>query len=74
MTLFIIYAIVFYVGAILHRDNGLTLENMLTAVFTIIFACMRAGQNLHFAGDIGEAENAAINIYKILDALDEIQI
>jgi ATP-binding cassette subfamily B (MDR/TAP) protein 1 len=68
MTLFVIYAIIFYVGAVLHRSNGLSLENMLAAVFTVIFACMRAGFNLHFAGDIGEAENSATNIFKILDA------
>jgi ATP-binding cassette subfamily B (MDR/TAP) protein 1 len=63
LTLFVIYALVFYIGAILHRDDGLTMKDMIAAIFAIMFASMRAGMNLHFAGDIGDAQNAAINIF-----------
>jgi ATP-binding cassette subfamily B (MDR/TAP) protein 1 len=69
---FAIYAIVFYVGALLHRDDGLGMKNMLASIFAIIFASMRAGMNLHFAGDIGDANNAVLNIFEILDTPDEV--
>ncbi len=71
---FAIYAIVFYVGALLHRDDGLGMKNMLASIFAIIFASMRAGMNLHFAGDIGDANNAVLNIFEILDTPDEVQL
>jgi hypothetical protein len=43
LVMFGIYAIVFYIGAILHRDNGLTMKKMMAAIFPIIFASMKAG-------------------------------
>jgi hypothetical protein len=71
-TIFGIYAIVFYIGALLHRYHGLTEKDMLTSIFGIVFASTRAGMNLHFAGDIGDAHNAAVNIFEILDSPDEV--
>ncbi len=67
LVIFGIYALIFYVGAILHCDNGLIMKKMLAAIFLIIFASMKAGSSLHFAGDIGNAQNAAVNIFHILD-------
>jgi ABC-type multidrug transport system fused ATPase/permease subunit len=72
LTIFAIYAIIFYIGALLHRDDGLGMKNMLASIFAIIFSSMRAGSNLHFAGDIGDAHNAAVNIFEILDTPDEV--
>jgi hypothetical protein len=43
------------------------MKKMLAAIFLIIFASMKAGSSLHFAGDIGNAQNAAVNIFHILD-------
>jgi ABC-type multidrug transport system fused ATPase/permease subunit len=73
-TIFGIYALIFYIGALLHRDAGLTMKEMLASIFPIIFASMRAGMNLHYAGDIGDAHNAAVSIFEILDTPDEVQL
>jgi ATP-binding cassette subfamily B (MDR/TAP) protein 1 len=73
-TIFGIYALIFYIGALLHRDDGLTMKDMLASIFPIIFASMRAGMNLHYAGDIGDAHNAAVSIFEILDTPDEVQL
>lgn len=47
---------------------------MFTSIFGIMFATMAAGFNQPYAGDIGQAKNAAKNIFEILDAPDEFQI
>jgi len=69
--MFLIYAIVFYIGAVFHKYNDLSVLDMFTSIFGIMFATMGAGNNAHFAADIGEAKNAAKNIFEILDAKDE---
>ncbi len=50
------------------------MKNMLAAVFAAVLASMRVSMNLHFAGDVGEAHNAAVNIFEILDTIDEVQL
>jgi ATP-binding cassette subfamily B (MDR/TAP) protein 1 len=72
LMMFVIYAIVFYIGAIFHRDQGLPIKNMFTAIFAIMFASFGAGNNNQFMVDVGQAHNAAKNIFAILDAIDEL--
>lgn len=72
--MFGIYAIIFYIGAIFHREYGLTMRDMFAAIFAVMFASMGAGNNNQFMADVGTAKNAARNIFKLLDAQDEIQI
>jgi hypothetical protein len=50
------------------------MKEMLASIFPIIFASIRAGMNLHYAGDIGDAHNAAVRIFEILDTPDEVQL
>ncbi|CAD8124583.1 unnamed protein product [Paramecium sonneborni] len=73
MQMFIINAIVFYIGAILCRDEVITIEGMFKSILAITFATMSAGNNAAFAGDIGAAKNASKNIFEILDSEDEFQ-
>jgi ATP-binding cassette subfamily B (MDR/TAP) protein 1 len=44
---------------------------MYTSIFGIMFSTFGAGNNAHFAGDIGAAKNAAKNIFELLDLKDE---
>lgn len=74
MQMFCIYAVVFYVGALLHKHEGLTVVDMFKSIFGIMFATFGAGNNQHFAADIGTAKNAARNIFEILDSKDEFQM
>lgn len=65
--MFIVYAILFYVGAIFHRDNGVESVDMFTAIFALMYAAFGAGNNNQFMTDVGAAYNAARNIFKVLD-------
>ncbi|CAD8092756.1 unnamed protein product [Paramecium primaurelia] len=73
MNIFIMNAIVFYVGAIFCRDIDLSVNDMFRTIFALTFATMGAGNNAAFAGDIGAAKNASKNIFEILDSEDEFQ-
>jgi ATP-binding cassette subfamily B (MDR/TAP) protein 1 len=55
MQIFIINALVFYIGALLCRDGYITIEGMFKSILAITFATMSAGNNEAFAGDIGAA-------------------
>lgn len=71
MNIFLINAIIFYVGAVFCRDIDLSVNDMFRTIFSLMFATMGAGNNAAFAGDIGAAKNASKNIFEILDAEDE---
>lgn len=71
MNIFLINAIIYYVGALFCRDIGLSVNDMFRTIFALLFATMGAGNNAAFAGDIGAAKNASKNIFEIIDAEDE---
>jgi ATP-binding cassette subfamily B (MDR/TAP) protein 1 len=50
------------------------MRDMFAAIFAVMFASMGAGNNNQFMADIGTAKNAARNIFKLLDSLDEVQL
>jgi ATP-binding cassette subfamily B (MDR/TAP) protein 1 len=52
MGIFIVYGLLFYIGAIFCRDHGLTLEKMLQSLFGIIFASFAGGNAGFFMPDI----------------------
>jgi hypothetical protein len=43
--MFVIFAFIFYLGAIFIRDNNVQLSDMFTAMYLIIFAGIGAGNN-----------------------------
>jgi ATP-binding cassette subfamily B (MDR/TAP) protein 1 len=47
---------------------------MFTAVYAITFAAMSAGNNAHFMPDVAQTNNAAANLFLILDSEDEEQM
>eukprot|EP00825_Cyclidium_porcatum_P028075 TRINITY_DN3042_c0_g1_i5.p1 TRINITY_DN3042_c0_g1~~TRINITY_DN3042_c0_g1_i5.p1 ORF type:complete len:263 (+),score=65.63 TRINITY_DN3042_c0_g1_i5:77-865(+) len=67
-------ALTFYVGAIFQRDYGSTPKGMFVSIFAIMMAAMGAGQSNQFMGDVGTAQNSALNIFEILDCKDEYQL
>lgn len=75
LLMFIIIGLLFYLGAIFVRDNkGVTVTDMFTAVYAIMFAGMTAGNNSHFMPDMAASKNSAANLFEILDSQDEDQI
>jgi ATP-binding cassette subfamily B (MDR/TAP) protein 1 len=69
--MFALYAVTFYVGALLVRYDDLNPRDMFVAIFAIMYCSMGAGMNNQLMGDIGAARNSAKNIIKILDSEDE---
>ena len=43
MSMFIIYAVVFFVGAIFVRDGKLNFTDLLVSLFSILFGAFGAG-------------------------------
>jgi len=43
---------------------------MFTALYALVFAAFSAGNNAHFMPDAAAANNAAANLFKILDSED----
>ncbi len=69
-----VYALLFYVGALFIRDDGLSFQDMFQSIMAIMLACMAAGNALQFAPDVGAARSAAKSIFAILDTKPAIDI
>lgn len=72
--LFLMYAILFYLGAIFTRDDGLHYKDMMQAIFSVVFAAQHTGYAFSFAPDIAGSKAAAKRIFKILDEQPKIDI
>ncbi|CAD8210772.1 unnamed protein product [Paramecium pentaurelia] len=73
MQMFIINAVIFYVGALMCRDGVISVKDLFTSIQAITFATMSAADNAAFAGDVGVVKKAIKNIFDILDDEDEFQ-
>lgn len=69
--MFIVNALIFYMGAVLIKYDGLEIFDMFKAIFGITFATIGGAKNSHFAGDMDKGKEAAINVFAILDSTDE---
>jgi len=47
-----VFGILFYVGTIFIRDNGVDLLDVFTAVYAVFFSGVSLGNNSHFMPDI----------------------
>jgi ABC-type multidrug transport system fused ATPase/permease subunit len=72
--MYVVFALIFYLGAVFIRANHLSIADVFTAIYSIMFAGMTAGNNSHFMPDVAAAKNSAANIFEILDEEDEDQI
>ena len=72
--MYLVFALVFFLGAVFIRDNNLSVADVFTAIYSIMFAGMAVGNNSHFIPDIANAKNSASNIFEILDSEDEDQL
>ena len=73
-VMFIVVSLIFYLGAIFIRDNNLKIADVFTAIYSIMFAGMTAGNNSHFMPDVNNAKKAAANLFEIIDGEDEDQL
>lgn len=71
--MFVIFAIIFYLGALFIHNNGVAVSDVFTSVYLIIFAGVAAGNNSNQMPDVAVAKIAARNLFRILDGEDEDQ-
>lgn len=72
--MFLVYAVIFYCGALFVRDYDLGIKNLFVSINAILFAAFGAGSTNTFMRDIGAAKTACKKIFGILDSEDEYQI
>lgn len=70
-SVFVIYAVVFYCGALFVRDGHINMENMFDALFSIMFAAFSAGNAAMYIPDVGKAYVAAKSILQLIDSPTE---
>ena len=61
--MFIVIGLIFYLGSIFIRDHNLSIADVFTAIYAIIFAGMTAGNNSHFMPDVNTAKKAAAQLF-----------
>jgi ATP-binding cassette subfamily B (MDR/TAP) protein 1 len=66
-VIFGMYATLFYVGGNLYSNKEVTLQNMMRAIFIVLFTALGVGIAQAFVGDYQAAKHAIVSIYKILD-------
>lgn len=72
IIMYVIFGLLFWLGAIFVRDNeGVEVQDMFVAIFSILFAGMTIGNNAHFLPDTASCRIAAANLFHIQDSEDE---
>lgn len=72
--MFIVIALIFYLGSLFVQNNAVAIDSMFTAIFAIFFSAMTVGNNSHILPDMAECKVSAGNLFLILDTKDEDQI
>lgn len=72
--MFVVIALIFYLGSVFVRDNGVNPENMFVAIFAIFFAAMTVGNNSHLLPDLANCRVSAARLFLVLDSEDEEQM
>jgi ATP-binding cassette subfamily B (MDR/TAP) protein 1 len=73
-VIYILYAIMFYAGGKFKSEGTLTFQNMMRAIFTILFSALGVGIAQLFVGDYQAAQKAVVSLYKTLDEPSLIDI
>lgn len=63
LIMYVVFALIFFLGSVFIRDNNLSIADVFTAIYSIMFAGMTAGNNSHFMPDVAAAKNSAANIF-----------
>ena len=64
---YMIYATLFYSGGQFMLNGGLSLKNMLNAIFSILFSAFGMGQAQQYIKDYSESKLALVSLCKVLD-------
>ena len=73
LVMFIIFALVFYVGTLFVRKFGIDFVNIFTAIYALMFAAMTAGNNSQMMPDLASCKTSSAYLFAVLDGEDEDQ-
>lgn len=62
-----IFALIFYIGALLIRDQNIEVLKIYSSIYAIMFTAVQAGGNLGFIPNIVELKIFCTNVFQILD-------
>jgi ATP-binding cassette subfamily B (MDR/TAP) protein 1 len=71
IVMFIVFALIFYIGTLFIRQYNLQFVDVFTAIYAIVFAAMTTGNNSQMMPDAAAGKNSAANLFAILDEKDE---
>lgn len=57
--MFFVYALLFFIGAVFRKKNGLSYQDLMIAMFSVIFGSYGAGMANQFLGNLPAAQRAA---------------
>ena len=63
LIMFGVFGLIFFLGTVFKRDNGLAISDVFTAIYAIFFAAMTVGNNSHFLPGIAEGKFAAARLF-----------
>lgn len=69
--LFVYYALVFYIAAVLQKEVGLTLKEFFIALFAILMAAGATGASSGFLPDVGACVQAGEKVFDLIDSQEE---
>lgn len=59
----ILFSLIFYIGALLVQSGTITVLQLYTSVYAIMFSGIQTGSNIHFVGKLAAAGVAACNYF-----------
>jgi hypothetical protein len=59
-----LFSLIFYCGALMIQHNIVTVLNLYTAIYAIMFAGVQAGGNMLFVSRLAVAKNAAFHYFE----------
>ena len=69
-VMFIVIALIFYLGIIFLKNFNLSIADVFTAIYAVLFAGMTVGNNSHFMPDVALSKKSAANLFEIIDGED----
>lgn len=64
----------FFLGAVYAKSNNLATEDVLVAIYAVVYAGMIAGNKANFLPDLNEVQVSAAKFFRIIDGKDEDQL
>lgn len=70
LVMFVIFALVFYIGSLFVRKYGINFVNTFTAIYALMFAAMTAGNNTQMITDLASCKTSSAYLFNLLDGED----